>query len=197
MTPDLQARKRELRAELLAARARLHPEERAARSAAIAGRLAALEPFRAATTVALYASLGAEVDSGPIASAVVARGGRLLFPRAIAGERRLVFCACRPDQLVRGPFGAGEPPAGAPEVPLAGIPCFVIPGVGFSRDGLRLGRGGGYYDTTLAQAPGAVRLGVAFDLQLRSELPREPHDVVLDALVTERDTLLFQRQGHS
>jgi len=194
MTPDLQARKRELRAELIATRARLTPLQRETWSAAIAGRMAVLEPFRAATTVALYAPLGAEVDSSLIASAVLARGGRVLFPRTVAGQRRLVFCACPPDQLVRGPFGAGEPPPGASEVPLAGIACFVIPGVGFSRDGLRLGRGGGYYDTTLAQAPGAVRLGVAFDLQLRPELPREPHDVSLDAIVTERDTLLFQRQ---
>jgi 5-formyltetrahydrofolate cyclo-ligase len=78
-------------------------------------------------------------------------------------------------------------------VPLSEIACFVIPGVGFSRDGLRLGRGGGYYDVTLKQVPGAARLGVGFDLQLVEALPREPHDVPLDAVVTESRTLLFPR----
>jgi 5-formyltetrahydrofolate cyclo-ligase len=125
---------------------------------------------------------------------VLARGGRVLFPRAIGSQRKLAFCACTPDQLVPGPLGAAEPPASAPEVPLSGISCFVIPAVGLSRDGLRLGRGGGYYDATLAQAPGAYLVGVGFDLQLRPDLPRQPHDVALDAIVTERDTLLFPRQ---
>jgi 5-formyltetrahydrofolate cyclo-ligase len=193
MTPDLQARKRELRADLIAARARLTGAERQDRSAAIAGRLAGFEPFGAALTVALYAPLGAEVDPGPIARAVLARGGRVLYPRALAA-RRLAFCVCQPGELVRGPHGAGEPPPLAPEVPLSSIPCFVIPGVGFSRDGLRLGRGAGYYDTTLAEVPGALRIGLAFDLQLRPELPREPHDAPLDALVTERELLRFPRE---
>ncbi len=193
MTPDIKARKRELRSELIAARARLGSAERQAASAAIAARLAALEPFRSAETVGLYAPLGTEVDVSAIAIAVLARGGRVAFPRSVAGARRLEFCACNVGELVRGPLGAGEPPPGARQVPLSEIQCFVIPGVGFSRDGLRLGRGGGYYDVTLKQATGAVRIGVAFDLQLRPELPREPHDVPLDAIVTERDTLRFQR----
>jgi 5-formyltetrahydrofolate cyclo-ligase len=196
MTPDIKARKRELRSELIAARARLGSMERQAASAVIAKRLAELEPFRTAETVGLYAPLGTEVDVTPIAVAVLVRGGRVAFPRSVAGERRLAFGACNVGELVPGPLGAGEPPPGAREVPLSEIQCFVIPGVGFSRDGLRLGRGGGYYDVTLKLAPGATRIGVAFDLQLRPELPREPHDVPLDAIVTERDTLRFQRQGN-
>jgi len=191
MTPDIKARKRELRAELIAARARLGAAERQSASAAIAGRVATLPAFRDAPTVALYAPLGTEVDSTPLARAVLARGDRVAFPRSVPGERRLVFCACPPEALVRGPFGAGEPPPGARELPLSEITCFVVPGIGFSRDGLRLGRGGGHYDVTLKVVPAAVRLGVAFDVQLLPELPREPHDVPLDAVVTELETLLF------
>lgn len=193
MTAETKARKRELRSELIAARARLSQEQRFAGSQRIADRLEAVERFAAARTVALYAPLGTEVDSGAIARRVAARGGRILFPRAIAGERRLAFCACEPWELVRGPLGAGEPPPGAREVALAEVDCFVIPGVAFSETGLRLGRGGGYYDVTLKQATRAFRLGVGFDLQLLAELPREPHDVPLDAVVTETRTLLFPR----
>jgi 5-formyltetrahydrofolate cyclo-ligase len=193
MTSDLTALKRELRSELVAARARLRPEERQAASAVIAERLTALEPFRDAETVGLYAPLGAEVDVRPMARAVLARGGRVAFPRSVASQRLLVFCACNLEELVPGAMGAGEPPPGARQVPLSEIQCFVVPGVGFSRDGLRLGRGGGYYDATLEQAPRAVRVGVAFEVQLRPELPREPHDVPLDAVVTERATLRFPR----
>ncbi len=195
MTLDIKARKREVRSELIAARARLTPGERQARSALIAARLAELAPFTGAATVGLYAPLGTEVDAHLLARAVLARGGRVAFPRSVAGTRLLEFAACDPSELVRGPFGAGEPPPGARLVPLTELPCIVIPAVAFSRDGFRLGRGCGYYDVSLKQAPGAFRLGVAYAVQLRPELPREPHDVPLDAIVTELETLIFPREA--
>ncbi|TKC78211.1 5-formyltetrahydrofolate cyclo-ligase [Trinickia terrae] len=64
----------------------------------------------------------------------------------------------------------------------------LIPCVGFDGDGYRLGYGGGYYDRTLAAWPGAVRpatVGVAFEACRINDLPREAHDVPLDAIVTD------------
>lgn len=193
MTSETKARKRELRSELIAARARLSQEERFARSQQVAERLDGLALLAGARVVALYASLGTEVDSGAIHRRLQGNGKRCLFPRTVPGERRLVFCACEPWELVRGPLGAAEPPPGAREVPLADVDAFVMPGVGFSEDGLRLGRGGGYYDVTLKQAERAARVGVGFDLQVLATLPRDPHDVPLDAVVTERRALVFPR----
>jgi 5-formyltetrahydrofolate cyclo-ligase len=107
----------------------------------------------------------------------------------------LVFARAEPRELEPGPFGALEPPAGAREVPLDEIDCVVLPGVAFSEDGHRLGRGGGYYDATLARMARAARVGVAFDAQLVPTLPREPHDAALDAIVTEARLLLFPRES--
>jgi len=193
MTSETKARKRELRSELIAARASLSQEERFARSQQVAERLDALPLLTGARVVALYAALGTEVDSGILYRRLQLRAARCLFPRTVPGERRMVCCACEPWELVRGPLGAAEPPPGAREVELADVDAFVIPGVGFSEDGLRLGRGGGYYDVTLKAAPRAARIGVGFDVQLRSTLPRDPHDVPLDAVVTETRTLVFPR----
>lgn len=188
-------RKRALRSELIALRARLTLAERAEKSRAIADRVEALPPFRGARTVALYAPLGTEVDGLELARRALARGMRVVFPRALPVERRLVFARCDPAALVKGPLGAAEPPTGAPEVPPAEIGCVVMPGVGFSLDGLRLGRGGGYYDVTLRGMPAAPRVGVAYDVQVVPTLPREPHDAPLDALVTEARTLTFPRES--
>lgn len=193
MTAETKTRKRELRSELIAARARLSQEDRFARSQRVAERVDGLPLLAQARLVGLYASLGTEVDSGGLFRRLQARAVRCAFPRSVPGERRLVFCACEPWELVRGPLGAAEPPAGAREVALADVDAFVIPGVGFSEDGLRLGRGGGYYDVTLKQAPRALRVGVGYDLQVLPTLPRDPHDVPLDALVTEARALLFPR----
>jgi 5-formyltetrahydrofolate cyclo-ligase len=193
-TIDLKARKRELRSQLISARTRLTPVERSDRSERIAERLAGLDLLRGASVVGLYAALGTEVDVAPVARLVLERGGRIAYPRTVPGSRQLVYCACWPAELVRGPLGAAEPPADARQIPLGDIDCFLMPGVGYSRDGLRLGRGGGYYDVTLKQALAATRIGVGFAVQLVDALPREPHDVPLDAVVTEDETLLFPRE---
>jgi 5-formyltetrahydrofolate cyclo-ligase len=186
-------RKRRLRSELIAARARLAPDEREARSLDIADRVAEVPGFLEARVLGIYAPLGTEVNVTEIARRAVVRGVWLAYPRLVHGERRLAYARTEPERLVPGPLGTLEPPSGAPEVALADIDCVVVPGVAFSQDGHRLGRGGGHYDATLAQMPRAVRLGVSFEAQLVAELPREPHDAPLDAVVTEARVLLLPR----
>jgi 5-formyltetrahydrofolate cyclo-ligase len=188
--------KRALRPELIARRARLGPEERAERSRAITDRIEELAAFRAAHVVALYAPMGAEVDTAELARRARGRGVLLAYPRVVPhGDRRLAFAICPPERLVAGPVGALEPPAGAPLVAPPELGCVVMPGVAFSEDGLRLGRGGGYYDATLAALPGVARIGLAFDLQIVPALPAEAHDARLDALVTEARVLVFRRES--
>lgn len=77
------------------------------------------------------------------------------------------------------------PDADAPIDP-AVVDVVVVPGLGFTPDGHRLGQGGGWYDRFLARMrPDALKIGVGFDVQLVGELPTEEHDVTLDAVVTE------------
>ncbi len=185
--------KRALRSELIARRARLGPDERAEKSRAVAELIEQLAAFRDADVVALYAALGTEVDAAEIVRRAVARGVRVAFPRAGA-DRRLAFAVCAPGALVRGPLGAAEPPASAPALDPRDLGCVVMPGVAFSEDGLRLGRGGGYYDATLRALPGVARVGLAFDVQIVPTLPREAHDAPMDAVVTERRVLSFRRE---
>jgi 5-formyltetrahydrofolate cyclo-ligase len=69
------------------------------------------------------------------------------------------------------------------------IDLIVVPGSAFSRDGHRLGRGGGLFDRLLADpAAAAYKLGVCFDFQLLESIPIEPHDIVMDTVVTEEIT---------
>jgi 5-formyltetrahydrofolate cyclo-ligase len=182
--------KQRLREDLLAARLRLGAGERAARSRAACERLVALDLFRTATTVALYAAIGAEADPLPAARAAHAAGKRIAWPRLQPGTRVLAFGACAPEDLVAGERGTRHPPADSATVPLAEVDLIVVPGVAFDAGGRRLGRGGGYYDATLAALPErARRVGLAFDLQVAREVPGEPHDVAVHAVVTEARVL--------
>jgi 5-formyltetrahydrofolate cyclo-ligase len=72
-------------------------------------------------------------------------------------------------------------------VPPEKIEIAVIPGSVFDIQGGRLGYGGGYYDRFLVNdAPRALRIGFAFELQLVDKVPLEPHDQPLDILITEK-----------
>jgi 5-formyltetrahydrofolate cyclo-ligase len=123
-------------------------------------------------------------------------GERAVFPRVERGSRVLQFhqVATRSLLVPRGRLQLLEPPGDAPVVPLLDIDLFVVPGVAFSPDGRRLGRGGGYYDQTLALAPNALAVGVAFECCVEDDVPVDPHDRLVDALVTESRTLVLQRR---
>ena len=67
------------------------------------------------------------------------------------------------------------------------IDVVVVPGSVFDRSGGRLGYGGGYYDRFLSEsAPSAMRIGLAYELQMTREVPIEPHDQFMDYVVTEK-----------
>ncbi|ANY20542.1 5-formyltetrahydrofolate cyclo-ligase family protein [Tsuneonella dongtanensis] len=82
--------------------------------------------------------------------------------------------------LEQGPFGP-QPATEAEEV----VPFVVFaPLVAFAPDGRRLGQGGGHYDRWLSANPHALAIGLAWDMQEVANLPNEPHDRPLAAIVT-------------
>ena len=69
-------------------------------------------------------------------------------------------------------------PEVAPEI-------IIVPGLGFDSAGRRLGRGKGFYDRYLSDHP-AIKIGLAFEVQMTKEIPTEPHDVRMDFVVTDQ-----------
>ena len=65
----------------------------------------------------------------------------------------------------------------------------MVPGVGFSRDGGRMGNGQGYYDRLLEKVrPDCPLVAPCYENQLFDELIVGPHDVFMDKVVTETAT---------
>jgi 5-formyltetrahydrofolate cyclo-ligase len=170
---------------VLSLRDGLSAEQRAIASARIAQGATQLLAER--HVVALYSSKGSEVDTLAIDENLRARGVRVVYPRIVDNDRVLAFHEVWPDKLVRARFGLMEPrPDWRNQVGLVEIDAFVVPGVAFDRVGGRLGFGRGHYDATLAAAsPSALRVGLAFEVQLVDDVQREAHDVVLHVIVTE------------
>lgn len=62
----------------------------------------------------------------------------------------------------------------------------LVPGMGFTENGVRLGKGGGYYDRYLETHPGHKTIALAYEFQILHELPAEPYDKSVDMIVTEK-----------
>ncbi len=182
------SKKKQLRRRVTGHRDSLGPELRALKSAAACA--LALPKLPRAGIVAVYSPMRSELDPSAIVAALRASGCTLAYPRMASGTRILQFAAISElGELVRGPFQVDEPPGSAPTIPLSAIDAFVVPGLSFDASGNRLGYGKGYYDHTLAQHPGAMRLGLCFQEQIATAIPREGTDQRMDWVVT--DTQLF------
>jgi 5-formyltetrahydrofolate cyclo-ligase len=184
--------KAELRTRMRAIRGALPKEARAARSAAIVERLAALPEFEAAATVAAFHPLRAEVDLRPLFARCADLGKSLCLPRVDLETNELVLHRWAPgDPLEEGPYGLKEPLAGADVVEPSGVDLLLCPALAVDERGHRIGYGGGYYDRLLARAPRTFACAVAFDFQRIAEAPVLPGDVAVAALVTDERQVSF------
>lgn len=162
----------------------LSPEVVARWGGEVQRHLAALPLFSGARTVAAYDAQGFEVPLHDLCADLTGRGARVGFPRIVRGDRLLAFHEAT--RWAAGPLGLREPAPDAPRLEIPDIDVWLVPGVAFTRDGLRLGRGAGYYDFTLAQRrPDAILIGIAFELSVVGTLSVEAHDVRMQWLATE------------
>lgn len=156
-------------------------------SEAACARVLALDAYKTAKIVFCYYSVGGEADTLALIERMRADGKTVCLP-AITG--RGVMEARRMDRLVPGRYGIPAPDG--PAIPPEDIDLIVVPGLAFDRSCHRLGQGGGYYDRYLSGCR-AVTIGLAFELQMVDELPREAHDIPLDFVAT--DAALYQCPG--
>ena len=134
-------------------------------------------------TIAVFSALRGEVD---LADLVANHPDRTWVYPKVAGEFLTFHPVKNPAlELVTGAFGILEPIATpAAVVPIDQIDAFFCPGIAFSRDGGRLGRGRGFYDRMLAQArPDALKIGVCFANQLVPDTFSQVHDIQMDTVI--------------
>ena len=156
----------------------------------IAGRVVEGLPLRERETVAGYWPVRGEADPRQAMVMLRALGHRLALPVVLGKDQPLGFRAWVPGEpLVPGTYGIPSPGLSAR---LVTPTLLLVPGLWFDLRGGRLGYGGGFYDRTLEHLragwqPRAV--GISYDATLGGHLDREPHDAVMDFIVTERRVL--------
>jgi 5-formyltetrahydrofolate cyclo-ligase len=189
-----QEQKQAIRQEILARRDELSPTLRAAHSTAITTRLIAMPEYRRARVVLGYMNFGHEFASDLWVRHVLADGKKLILPRANPLTKLLDLYEVKDcdAQLAPGSWGIREPIVElcTRVLPPNAIEFILLPGVAFTREGARLGYGGGYYDKLLAGIPHRpVLVAAAFTLQVVQVLPQEATDRKVEWLATEKETI--------
>jgi 5-formyltetrahydrofolate cyclo-ligase len=187
--PPLAESKARLRREALARRDALDATAREDAALRIAERALAFAPLRGATTLGAYWPIRSEVDPRPLMRGLVARGQQVALSRIV--HPLLSFRRWRPgDELAKGSFGVHEP---HPDAPVAYPDALLVPLAAFDRRGGRIGYGKGHFDRAIAELEtrhAVLVVGLAYSVQEIDEVPVEPHDCKLDAVVTEREVVL-------
>ncbi len=171
----------------------ISPADRHARSLLSAGWVTRTSDFQNARVVMIYLSTPEEVDTAPIALRCWQAGKTVVAPKVFWDQKRMlpVEISSLQTGLKSTRPGFSEPIGGKP-VPIDMIDLVIVPGLGFTASGLRIGRGLGFYDRFLALPDFVGRsCGLAFEAQIVESLPTLDHDVPLSMLVTEQGVRRF------
>ena len=185
--------KTELRREMKARRKTLSAEEKSAADAAVCEKLKArsdidvmVDPFDYGSALAVYLASPDEINIDPYIEYMLATGVEVVSPRWNGETYELAKIKSLERGCLRlGPMNILEP-SEADVVEPEAIGAWIVPGLAFTRDGRRLGYGGGWYDRLLAaSAEGSLKVGVAHEFQIVEDIPVEPHDIPMDRIFTD------------
>ena len=185
--------KKELRNLIASRRDSLTEIDLAQLSKGVEERLFGFEPFLAARTVMFFAAFRSEVHTVSMIARAMSERKRVLVPVSLLDTHELLPCMVTDinRDLVPGAYNIPEPP---PERRIAVDPMDIdflcMPGLGFDRQGNRLGYGGGYYDRFLERLrPDCTLAALAFAFQIVDAVPHAPHDKPVQFVVTNDEII--------
>ena len=149
-----------------------------------------IEPFRNATKIGAYYPIGSEVMTQDIIQELLSIGKQVYLPKTKEDNmefRRIMEFK----DLEQGRFDILEPKENCPVNNK--LDAILVPTVGITSKGIRLGYGHGFYDRFLANNKTAVTISLTLEKQIIKNIPKEEHDFVIDWIVTEDRVLKTQR----
>ena len=166
----------------------------------ITDRVLTTAQYRSAKCVLWYVDVRDEVRTRHSLLEAIASPQKIVVPYCM-GNQLALFHLETMDELEPGKFKILEPRAelrGLTEKRVATeeLDLVIVPGVAFDRNGGRIGHGKGYYDKLLQNVrDDSLRVGLAFECQIVDIIPKQSHDVPMDAVVTENSTYKDYRRA--
>ncbi len=189
-------KKAQLRNEKLALRDAMTTQARIEGSLAMADHAGEVIAFEPGAVISGFWPIRSEADIRPLMARLAERGARLSLPVVLDRETIVFRELVRGAPMVKTGFGTTGP---GPEAKLLDPDILLIPLSAFDGNGHRIGYGAGHYDRAIdrlrAKGLSPRLIGIAFACQEVAEVPFEPHDVALDAVLTEDGFRIFNEQG--
>lgn len=183
--------KKEIRKRYLKIREEIPEAERKEAQQKIVERLVTCPVYEKADRIYSYVSFGSEADTYVLMEESIRRGKKVAVPKVLGPGKMEFYYIGDMRDLGPGFASISEPAARCERAPAPDHRSLVIvPGSAFDRKGTRIGYGGGYYDAWLSACPQCARVALAFSAQCSEEyLPSEPHDISMDAVITEKELI--------
>jgi 5-formyltetrahydrofolate cyclo-ligase len=186
---DLPQRKKQARLEALARRNALNDTLIAEKSALITQRLLRLDLFKKARCVFMFVSVHSEVHTHAILRSALEQQKTVCVPFVDMKKKEMIACVITDPEcdLHPGTFGIPEPDRSiCPPVSACDIDLVIVPGLGFTVQGHRIGYGGGFYDRFLSTCSGTA-CALAFEEQIVASLPFDPaYDIAVSRIITDQ-----------
>ena len=181
--------KKEIRSRLKKQRSLLGADECRSMSHEIYKRLIALELDRDYDNILLYSAIRNEVNTDEYFACLINKAKRIYYPRVCGDEMSFYRVRCL-EELNCGSFNINEPDMTHEYTQADGRALMIVPGLGFSDTGYRIGYGKGFYDRYLSsftKRDTVTAVGVGYDFQLLGNVTFEDeYDVPLDGVITDK-----------
>lgn len=186
--------KKVLRRELKKRIAAMTDEAKLTESTSIVNKLLRMEEYKSSKRISVYLSLSSEVQTEGILQELFQAKKECFIPRYIGLNMDMVKLYSMEDMMSLPVTSWNiQQPAEDDEreeaISSGGLDLIVVPGLGFTKNGLRLGRGKGYYDSYIMKCIQTCKkkpllIGLAFSSQICDDLPVTERDMPLDHVIT-------------
>jgi 5-formyltetrahydrofolate cyclo-ligase len=165
----------------------------------IAQKLIRQQEFVRAKTVGIFVGFGGEVDTVRLMEAALGLGKRVAAPTTNIQQRRLVWREVTDPnkEIDLGPLGIPEPLRTGRDVEAGWLDLVTVPGLVWDEAGLRLAFWPGYFERFLQLNPRAFKVGLAFELQVKSDLSEIGGHALVNSLITEDQVRRFGPASHA
>ena len=179
------AGKTELRKRLQAERARFNMVQVAQSSELVSRHILACDAYRKAQCIMGYLAFGKELSVDAVLEAALAEGKKVVVPLVTSATEMEAVVLYNMQDFELDRYGIRSVRQPARKCSLQDIDLVLVPGVAFDSTGGRLGMGAGYYDRFLPKLEHAVFMGIAYNVLLQDELPKDEYDVCMQLLASE------------
>lgn len=183
--------KKDMRRQWIEERKNIPPEEKEKAGEIIGQMFLSQDEYKNSDAIFIYVSMKNEVPTADIINRALKDGKTVAVPVSLK-DRKMYFVKIDSlDDMVKNSLGVYEPQKGIEdEIIPSGNTLLVVPGTAFDIQGGRMGYGGGYYDTYIEKYGIENTLALAFDIQIKERVPREPHDKLMKKIITEKRTIM-------